>query len=143
MTRILWIKRILSLGILLCFFLPLCQCSSKPQGASSTPDTKAFVFVPVEAITFKRADEWPLLLAFLWPVLAIAAEGRVRGKRARVRIVVNTLEILAATASIAGFAQVFQLYPALLLGGVLLVSLYVLHILITCAALMRMMKGPE
>ncbi len=63
-------KRALAIIILICFFLPLAQCSTKaPVGSGSVSKSEApMVLVPASDIKFESFDEVPLIAMYIWPL---------------------------------------------------------------------------
>lgn len=115
------IKRFLSLVILACFFLPLCQCTAKAplsenqlrQVAISKSDT----FTPATAIELKNLDEIPLILVFAWPLAAIFIR-LLPGPKTAI-LSTNIVELLLSLASIIYIVNVIRYWGTIKFGGII------------------------
>lgn len=114
------IKRVLALVILACFFLPLCQCTTRmPVGneRGSLESSKTDVLVPFEQIHFQEADEMLLVALFVWPLVFWAAR---RGRQfKRKTVVLNSAELICSLASVVYLGLIFRFWGEPRYGGVI------------------------
>lgn len=76
------LKRAFAIGIFVCFFLPLCQCTQKAdmtenpasQLAATAKDNDLDVIIMYRELEFRSPAGWldalPVVAAFSWPGLA-------------------------------------------------------------------------
>lgn len=126
------IKRVLAIVILICFFLPLSQCTTTvPENAK--PDAKMVSkteeYVPYKAIHFQSFDEILLVSIFVWPLgfLALMQKSRLK----RTAVLLNIAEMLCGIASLVYLAFLLAFWTEIKWGGILLTMAYVTSILIS------------
>lgn len=119
------LKLWLAVIMLLCFCLPLAQCTQKAgfdaQGKLSTVET-AEDYVPVLAITWSDPKDWLLLADYLWPWLTALCGWRWRRRAARITI--NVVEVLLCLAAAAHIGMIIHVWGHIRYGGVLLLAAF-------------------
>lgn len=132
-------KRIFAIGIFVCLFLPLCQCTQKAdiaenpasQTAETAKDNDQHVVIMSRELEFRSPAEslaaLPVFVAFGWPGLACLIRPRLR-RRAYI-VALNLSELLCCAAGLWCFAQLLRLWPEWRYGGIILCSSYLAHML--------------
>lgn len=142
------IKRLLALVILSCFFLPLAQCTYKEKAApAATVHAPASPpaaptrndFVPYHDLTFSDGSGLIAMLPFVWP-LALAAARRGRHTSRPWQWSVNGAEIVLAGASALYVYNVGQIWGELRYGGILALSAYGAHTLLSVLVLVSLAR---
>lgn len=136
------IKRVLALVIVVCFFLPLAQCSprSSADGASASTDRPPDVLVPVKQVKFSSPYDAAILTLFGWPLVFVAVRRRARSRASRV--VINVVEGLLAAASLYWLAETIALWGVIRYGGVILLLAFGTYLLCVAAALYMQWRAP-
>jgi len=145
MAAITKIRRVLALVAVVCFFLPLGQCTRlrwdsaqvHENGRIQTAEPKTITDVLVPAgkirlppVTFDDiAFDVLLVSAFFWPLLAVAIEGRA--KTGAVRNLLNGAELLASAGTLYllyGLLFFKQVLPAGYVAVAMFVVLFLLSV---------------
>lgn len=136
------LKRALAIIILICFFLPLAQCSSKESvsGGSGVAAKAPMVLVPASDIKFESFDEVPLIAMYLWPLGFIGVRRLIQ--KPKHLVYVSGVEILLAGSALYYLIQTIQLWGTIRYGGVILVAAYIGYILTAAFTLYRNLHGP-
>ncbi len=129
------LKRFLAVVILICFFLPLAQCSAKqttdahPYPAKTAPQ----LLIPAHDVKFESVDEIPIVAMYVWPLAFIAVRAKARSKRSAV--VTGIVEAMVSGAVLWCVVQTILLWGTVRYGGVILVSAHVVYLLAVSAGL--------
>lgn len=128
------LKRILSLIIVACFFLPLSQCShpdkqSVDNNVQQVTKNRSTLFIPATDLSYKDPDGIPMVFAFFWPLGAMLLRRRCQSKKSAV--IANVFEIFLTLASMAYIEFIIQLWGTIKFGGVICLSAYAAYLL-TC-----------
>jgi hypothetical protein len=126
MSNLLIIKRALALLLLVCFFLPLSQCTRKIQPELNTQSVaveKADILTPYKTIKFKSIDEFGLVLLFFWPFLALIIRSYLVKKQ--YRITLSVVEVAVSLFCIYYMWLIFGLWPTILVGGYLAITAFI------------------
>ena len=152
MLLITRIKRWLALGILACFFLPLCQCTVMPKASVPEPSSKAlqapqiivYAGVGLAADDFERQDFAGFAFfvsAFSWPVAAMALHSRMRGRTAIIGL--SAVEVVLGGLSVWGLLQLLRFFPQLRYGGALVLAFVPGYIACSGAAIWQIVKQKD
>lgn len=135
-------KRVLAVLILICFFLPIAQCSQQEPGHLEQADIKPAVevLVPAKHIAFESMDEVPLAVLYLWPLLFVAV--RRLGRTGPRRIFVAVTEVLLAGGSLYLIVETIKLWGTVRYGGVIVLTAFTAYLLLTAFALYRYLREP-
>ncbi|MFC5475109.1 hypothetical protein [Paraherbaspirillum soli] len=113
-------KRFLAIVILVCFFLPLCQCTPKADvgdPARSGKSRATEVFIPAATIHFKEIGEALIVALFAWPLAAWAF--RRRAHTVPTEVLLNTAEVICSAASLAYLVLIVRFWGEVRYGGVI------------------------
>jgi len=135
------LQRFLAIAILACFFLPLCQCTSRPAApasgdaasasasasapgpvAGATHAPTVVVYVPAAIVTTGGLGYAPVVFGFAWPLLAVAIARRVRARGPVAAMALDGAEIALAAVTAYYAVQLIRLYGEIRVGGVLLLA---------------------
>lgn len=125
-------KRLLAILILMCFFLPIAQCTAKAPISNHEISEKISateVFIPVAVIQFKEIDELIIIAIFVWPLVISPFRWRVH--TAKREMLVNFIELIFSAASIVYLVLVFHFWGDVLYGGIIVLSAFTAYLL-TC-----------
>lgn len=123
-------KRILAVVILICFFLPLAQCSAKPPADARNSQVNGAPqdLIPARDIKFDSLDEIPMVTAFLWPLAFIAI--RIRTGSVRSVAAVGLVEVVLGGTVLWYVVQTIRLWGTVRYGGVVLIAAHVLYLVV-------------
>ncbi|MBV8465844.1 MAG: hypothetical protein JO218_07835 [Burkholderiales bacterium] len=147
--RLELLKRVASLIIAACLFLPLCQCTPKAvPGAQDSVQTQAAPAEPEVLVIGQRIDYQDPhdlfgLLLFAWPLLAWPLRRRVT--RVLTTAIVNLAELTAAVATLIYLYDIIALWGQIRYGGVMALGAYGVYCLAaigTLIGLLRKMLSP-
>ncbi|MBS1209268.1 MAG: hypothetical protein H6R19_1666 [Proteobacteria bacterium] len=131
-------KRGLALIILICFFLPLCQCSAKSP-AENTSNQADFStteeLIPIEEIRFQNIDELVIISVFAWP-LALWMLRRFAATKPK-KLLTNLAEIIFCAASLTYLMVIFRLWGDIKYGGILALVAFTSYLVTSIAILFR------
>ncbi len=131
-------KRLLAMLILMCFFIPLSQCTVKaPVSKHTIPETSSTteVFIPVAAVQFKEIDEVVIIALFAWPLVVLAFRRRVH--TVAKEILVNSIELIFSATSFSYLVWVFHLWDEVRCGGIIALTTYSAYFLTSSFILCR------
>ena len=134
MQVIEWGKRLLAIVIMVCFFLPLSECSSslpESDGKGGTQAATPKVFVAANEVRFAHWGDAVVLAVFTWPVLLIALRARIKARAWRMAL--TAAEALLAVLSGVYLMQVIELWGHYRYGGVIVVTACALYALAALA----------
>jgi hypothetical protein len=137
------IKRILSIVILICFFLPLAQCAKK-HGVDepvSMSEPEFEVFVPADSLKFEHISKNTTLAFHLWPLAFIAIRLRIRSRRSIA--VVGIVEAAVAAYSLWSLVTLLSWFDTIRYGGIILISALVLYLLAIARTLYGCVRWPS
>lgn len=124
------LKRALAAVILVCFFLPLAQCSSQ-MSREPRKDEAPNVWIPAHSIDFQSTDEIPIAVMYLWPLAFIGVRRTARGRAAA--LAVNVIEGLLAAGSLYCVIETIRLWGTVRYGGILAIGAFAGYL--TCVVL--------
>jgi len=116
------IKRILAVVILICFFLPLAQCTSKQPDKSGNIVIHTDVLVIAKDVTYQKLDDIPLIAMFILPLGFVSVRRLTRA--ARSQTVLSIAETLFASWALFDIVQIFRWWGSVRYGGVILAVAY-------------------
>jgi hypothetical protein len=121
------IRRALALVMVACMFLPLAQCTPKPDPSVHTapPAPSRFIAADEAMAQFKRSGELTLAAVFLWPLPALLVLALVR--RRGVRIAVHLLELAACAWAMYGLWIIIAFNGEIRYGGVIFCGTLLLY----------------
>lgn len=135
------IKRLIAIVILICFFLPLCQCSPKAapeQGLNSQVAAKVEIFIPYEKFSLKGIEESVLFFVFVWPLIFIAIR---KASATRIKtILVNAMEVTLGVASFGYLFQIIRLWGEIKYGGVISLTAFFCLVTVSLLVLLKYAK---
>lgn len=132
-------RRLFAIGIFVCLFLPLCQCTHKAditenpttQTAEAAQDNDFDVIIIYRQLEFRSLAGWlealPAITAFSWPGLACLI--RLRLRRRPYIVALNLSELLCCAVGLWCFTQLLKIWPEWRYGGVILCGCYLGHML--------------
>lgn len=135
-------KRWLALVILVCFFLPLAQCSStQPLGmfqaeAGSPPK----VLVPADGLKFESLEEVQLVAMYVWPLLFIGMRRMANARWSTA--LVGVAEALIGGGVLWGVVVTIGVWGTVRYGGVILVSAHVAYLVAVMITLYGCVRPP-
>lgn len=137
------IKRWLALVILVCFFLPLAQCSSPgPLGifegeAGAVPK----VLVPADNLKFESPDEVQLVAMYVWPLLFIGIRRMANARWSTA--LVGVAEAIIGGGVLWGVVVTIGVWGTVRYGGVILVSAHVAYLVAVMITLYGCVRPPS
>jgi hypothetical protein len=132
------IKRVLAVIILICFFLPLAQCTSKQPDKSGNIVTHTDVLVTSKQITYHELDDLPVIAMFAFPLGFVSVRRSARTTRSQ--IFLSIAETLFASWSLFNIVQIFRLWGTVRYGGVILAIAYSGYILAALFTLVHKLR---
>ncbi|MBI4695716.1 MAG: hypothetical protein HY749_17060 [Gammaproteobacteria bacterium] len=132
------LKRALAAVILVCFFLPLAQCSSQ-LSREPRKDEAPNVWIPTHGIDFQSTDEIPIVVMYLWPLAFIGI--RHMAQRRIAAIAVNVVEGLLAAGSLYCVVETIRLWGSVRYGGILASGAFAGYIACAVAGLYQRARG--
>lgn len=137
------IKRWLALVILVCFFLPLAQCSSMESPgtgqAEGSPPPK--VLVPADGLKFESRDEMQLVGMYVWPLLFVGIR-RMANARWSMALV-GVAEAIIGGGVLWGVVVTIGVWGTVRYGGVILVSAHVAYLVAVMITLYGCVRAPS
>ena len=105
------LKYLAAFVLLVSFFLPMSSCSytvplelgtdGTPPGAKKVKtETRTVTIYAMEYIDPHEPGSWLNLFSFLWPILVIALQYKLRGKRARILLASSGAILSAVSAAV-------------------------------------------
>jgi hypothetical protein len=135
-------KRFFAALILICFFLPLAQCSSKqPAGAEvrlKKPSTH--VLVPAHEVNFKSLGEIPFVAMCVWPLAFIYVRSKTRSRG--FMVLLSLAEAVIGGLVLWYLVQIISLWGAVRYGGIILVVSHVAYLGAVAITLYICLRGP-
>lgn len=131
-------KRGLAIIILICFFLPLCQCSAKAPTVKTSNQvdlSTTEALIPVEEIRFQNIDELVIIAVFVWP-LALWMLRRLAITTPK-KLLTNLAEIIFCAASLTYLMLIFRLWGHIKYGGILALVAFSSYLMASIAVLFR------
>ncbi len=137
------VKRFFAVVILICFFLPLAQCSSKePAGEEvrlNKPSTQ--VLVQAHDVKFKSLEEIPLVAMYVWPLAFIYVRAKFRSR-------LSVALVSLTEAAIGGLVlwcvvQTINLWGTVRYGGIILVVTHVAYLAAVAITLHICVRDPS
>ena len=131
------IKRLLSIVILACLFMPLSQCTSKAP-PNQEGGSHINVFVPVAEVEFKDLGEIIIAGTFIWPLAALAVRRRFRTPVPEITI--NAVEVLLCAGSLYWIIEIIWLWGEIRYGGVIALGAFTAYLIGACYVLLHHAK---
>lgn len=121
-------KRLFAVIILVCFFLPLAQCSTKlPVNAAVRVNRPASeVLVPAREIELKSFEEVLWVAMYVWPMAFIYV--RIKSKSNRAKALVACVEAVIGCLVLWFLVQTIKLWGGIRYGGVILVATHLAYV---------------
>ncbi len=135
-------KRWLALVILVCFFLPLAQCSSMESSGAQQVEGHwpPKVLVPADGLKFESRDEVPVVLMYVWPLLFIGMR-RLANARWSTALV-GVAEAIIGGGVLWSVVVTIGIWGTIRYGGVILVSAHVAYLVSVMITLYGCVRPP-